>query len=143
MPWVNIDVAHATSPEAWLPLLAGIDAVLNCAGTLQDGPADSTSGVHSEGVAALIQACEAIAVRKFVHLSAIGIDRETPTPFSQTKLAGDNALIRSRLDWIILRPSVIIGRPAYGGSALIRGSRCVFISARYAEHSSPAAGAVG
>ena len=27
----------------------------------------------------------------------------------------------SGLDWVILRPSVIIGRPAYGGSALIRG----------------------
>ena len=27
----------------------------------------------------------------------------------------------SDLDWIILRPSVVVGRPAYGGSALFRG----------------------
>jgi hypothetical protein len=25
------------------------------------------------------------------------------------------------LDWVILRPSVVVGRPAYGGSALLRG----------------------
>ncbi len=27
----------------------------------------------------------------------------------------------SRLDWVILRPSVVVGRAAYGGSALFRG----------------------
>jgi hypothetical protein len=25
------------------------------------------------------------------------------------------------LDWVVLRPSVVVGRPAYGGSALLRG----------------------
>jgi hypothetical protein len=54
-------------------------------------------------------------------LSAVGVDRQTPTNFSRTKLAGDRALMESALDWVILRPSVIIGRQAYGGSALIRG----------------------
>ena len=119
--WIQIDVARATDPQKWIPLLRGVDAVLNCAGTLQDGPSDSTAGVHTAGVSALVHACEATGVRRFVHLSAIGVDRETPTAFSQSKLAGDKTLMTSGLDWVILRPSVIIGRPAYGGSALIRG----------------------
>lgn len=46
---------------------------------------------------------------------AIGVDRETPS------LSGDKALMELDLDWIILRPSVVIGRPAYGASALMRG----------------------
>jgi uncharacterized protein YbjT (DUF2867 family) len=119
--WTRIDVARTTEPQNWVSLLTGIDAVLYCAGTLQDGPADSTSGVHAAGLSALVQACETSGVRKLVHLSAIGVDRATPTAFSQTKLVGDRALMDSSLDWVILRPSVIIGRPAYGGSALIRG----------------------
>jgi uncharacterized protein YbjT (DUF2867 family) len=118
--WVKIDLAR-TDHNSWLPHLARVDAVLNCAGTLQDSPTDSTSGVHVEGVSALISACGRAGVRKFVHLSAIGVDRETPTRFSQTKLAGDSALMGSNLDWVILRPSVIIGPSAFGGSALIRG----------------------
>jgi uncharacterized protein YbjT (DUF2867 family) len=60
-------------------------------------------------------------VRRVVRLSAVGVDRETPTEFSRTKLAGDNALMERDLDWVILRPSVVIGHAAYGGSALIRG----------------------
>jgi uncharacterized protein YbjT (DUF2867 family) len=51
----------------------------------------------------------------------VGVDRETPTAFSRTKLAGERAVMASDLDWVILRPSVVFGRAAYGGSALLRG----------------------
>ncbi len=119
--WISLDMARTISPKAWMPLLAGIDAVVNCAGVLQDGPEDSVQGVHAQGAAALFQACENAGIRRVVQLSAIGLDRETPTSFSRTKLQGDAALMARNLDWVILRPSVVVGRPAYGGSALFRG----------------------
>lgn len=50
----------------------------------------------------------------------MGIDRATPTKFSTTKYAGDEMLTASDLDWVILRPSVVLGAPVYGASALIR-----------------------
>ena len=112
---------RATRPEDWLACLAGIDAVVNCAGVLQDSPINSTRGVHADGVGALFAACERAGVRRVVHLSAIGVDRETPTEFSRTKREGDEALMRRDLDWVILRPSVVLGPAAYGGSALFRG----------------------
>src|SRR5271166_4797916 len=118
---VRIDVARAVDPADWLPHLRGIDAAVNCAGVLQDGPRDSTAGVHRDGIAALFRACEQAGVRRLVHLSALGVDRHASTAFSRTKLAGDEFLMSRDLDWIILRPSVVIGRSAYGGSALIRG----------------------
>jgi len=118
---IALDIAKATEPADWLPHLAGIDAVVNCAGVLQDSPGDSTKGVHADGAAALFAACERVGVRRVVHLSAIGVDRETPTAFSRTKFAGDMDLTRRELDWVILRPSVVVGRAAYGGSALFRG----------------------
>jgi uncharacterized protein YbjT (DUF2867 family) len=122
---IQQNVARATDPEDWLPHLAGVDAVVNCAGTLQDGPGNSTAGVHVEGVSALFRACQRAGVRRVVHLSAVGVDRATPTEFSRTKLAGDRALMALDLDWVILRPSVVIGRAAYGGSALFRGLAAV------------------
>jgi uncharacterized protein YbjT (DUF2867 family) len=94
---------------------------VNCAGILQDAPGHSTSGVHEHGISALFHACEQLGIRRVVHLSAVGVDRETPTAFSRSKLAGDRALMARDLDWVILRPSVVIGRAAYGGSALLRG----------------------
>lgn len=118
---VAIDIAKAARAEDWLPHLSGIDAVVNCAGLLQDGPGQSVRGVHVRGMAALYAACEQAGVRRVVHISAIGVDREQPSEFSHSKLAGDEALMARDLDWIILRPSVVVGSSAYGGSALFRG----------------------
>ena len=116
-----VDMAKATDPSVWAPHLVGIDAVVNCAGVLQDSVTDDTRAVHSTGPAALFAACERAGVRRVIHLSAMGVDRETPTPFSKSKAAGDADLARRDLDWVILRPSVIAGPAAYGGSALFRG----------------------
>jgi uncharacterized protein YbjT (DUF2867 family) len=118
---ISVDISKATSPSYWLPYLEGVSAVVNCAGVLQDGPNESTSAVHYLGIAHLFSACEILGIRRVIHFSAVGVDRQRPTPFSQTKLAGDNVLMERDLDWVVLRPSVVIGRPAYGASALMRG----------------------
>src|SRR3954453_13068468 len=120
-PANRVDISAATTPSYWLPHLDGIDAVVNCAGVLQDSPTDSTSMVHHHGIANLFAACEQLKIRRVIHFSAIGVDRQTPSDFSKTKLSGDKALMECDLDWIILRPSVVIGRAAYGASALMRG----------------------
>jgi uncharacterized protein YbjT (DUF2867 family) len=118
--YARVDLARANSCD-WAELLISVDAVLNCAGVLQDAPGESAAGVHVEGPSTLFRACERAGIRRVVHLSAVGVDRSTQTEFSKTKLAGDEALMASDLDWVILRPSVVVGRSAYGGSALIRG----------------------
>lgn len=117
---VSFDVDQATTSASWLPFLRGVDAVVNCAGTLQDGPGESTQGVHYTGVKSLFTACESSDVRRIVHLSAVNVERKA-SAFSKTKLAGDADLMARDLEWVVLRPSVVIGRAAYGGSALMRG----------------------
>lgn len=119
--WIERDLRLATAPASWLPHLEGVDAVVNCAGTLQDSARDSTAGVHDAAPSALWAACAQAGVRRVVHFSAMGVDRGGLSQFSRTKLRGDEALMASDLDWIILRPSVVVGRQAYGGSALFRG----------------------
>lgn len=129
--WLRIDIAQATSPQAWLAHLDGIDAVVNCAGVLQDGAGAATRGVHVDGIAALAEACEQRGVRRFVHLSAIGADREALSAFSESKQAGEQALQARAMDWVILRPSVVVGRAAYGGSALLRGLAALPVLPRF------------
>lgn len=115
------DLAHHATAAEWAERLDGIDAVVNCAGALQDGPGDSLDAVHRDGPAELWEACRVNSVRRVIHFSAIGVDRATPSPFSVSKLAGDSALMAGELDWVILRPSVVVGPGAYGAGALLRG----------------------
>jgi uncharacterized protein YbjT (DUF2867 family) len=119
--WVRLDLREANRPEAWQPHLSGVEAVVNCAGVLQDNLRDSTAKVHRDAPAALWRACEAAGVTRVIQISALGVDRGGVTDFSRTKREGDAALEASGLDWVILRPSVVVGRAAYGGSALFRG----------------------
>jgi uncharacterized protein YbjT (DUF2867 family) len=117
--WRTIDLGAAATGD-WLPVLEGVDAVINCAGILA-GRGDAAERVHETGAAALFAACEQAGVRRVIHFSAIGVDRETPTSFSASKRGGEAALTSRNLDWVILRPSVVVGPAAYGGSALFRG----------------------
>ena len=119
--WVTADLRALQRSSDWLASLDGADAVVNCAGVLQDNANDSMAAVHGSGPAALYAACARAAIKRVVHISAIGVDRETPTAFSRSKAQGDAALMASGLDWVVLRPSVVVGRTAYGGSALFRG----------------------
>jgi len=119
--WIALDLRDVRGPEDWRPHLAGIDAVVNCAGALQDGGRDDVAAAHVRGPAALWRACEEAGVRRVVQVSAMNVDRGGVSAFSRTKSEGDAALEASGLDWVILRPSVVVGRQAYGGSALFRG----------------------
>lgn len=130
--WIELDLRQATRPEDWTPHLAGIDAVVNCAGVLQDGAGDSTAGVHRDAPVALWQACEAAGVNRVVQMSAMGVG-ESATAFMRTKAQGDSALAESGLDWVILRPSVVVGRQAYGGSALFRALAVWPVRPRFAD----------
>ena len=116
--WISLDLGRA-GPAEWQPILVGTHAVINCTEALQSGPADDLSATHDQGLHALLAACEAAGVPRLIHFSAMGVD-QSPTEFSRSKLAGDAAVMASPLDWVILRPSVVLGPAAYGASALIR-----------------------
>ncbi|MFG1204361.1 SDR family oxidoreductase [Xanthobacter aminoxidans] len=118
--FVALDLGTAT-PEQLARELDGADAVVNAAGLLQDGPGESVARVHVSGMATLIAACRLAGVRRVVHISAIGVDTGASSDFSRTKQEGDALLAASGLDHVILRPSVVVGRRAYGGSAMFRG----------------------
>jgi uncharacterized protein YbjT (DUF2867 family) len=118
--WRPFDFEDWASTD-WTELLRGLDAVINCAGALQSGAGDQLPATHADGPKALFRACQANGVRRVVHFSAMGVDRATPTEFSRTKFAADTALVESELEWVILRPSVVLGISAYGASALVRG----------------------
>lgn len=118
-PAVRLDLGALPPPGELAALLSGFDALINCAGVFADGPGASTDAVHDAGPRALFAACVAAGVSRVVHFSAIGAPREA-SPFSRSKHAGDEALAGLDLDWVILRPALVLGAEARGGAALVR-----------------------
>ena len=102
--WKTCDIARMTQSGLWVPYLEGVDAVVNCAGVLQDGPgiaravSTSTASLHySRRVSR--RECGAWCI---FPLSALIV--KLPQ-HSLHQLEGDRSLMASDLDWIVLRPS--------------------------------------
>jgi uncharacterized protein YbjT (DUF2867 family) len=119
--WVKADFEELTEPAAWLPLLQGVAAVVNCVGVLQDAAGDSSEIAHVTAPQALLAACEQSGVRRFVHISAIGADEGVETRYARDKAKTEQMLAASGLEWVVIRPSLVVAREVYGGTALIRG----------------------
>lgn len=120
IPWIGRDLARMLRPEDWTSSLSDIDAVVNASGALQDGARDDLSKVQDQAIRALIAECDKRGVTRYVQISASGAEPDAKLAFLRTKAAADAALRASNLDWTILKPGLVIGAGAYGGTTLIR-----------------------
>lgn len=114
-----IDYSADTSPEAWLPRLAGVDAVINAIGIIAERPGSRFIDLHQRAPIALFQACATAGVRRVVQISALGAD-SGDTLYFRTKFAADTALMQLPLDWQILRPSLVYGENGASAAAFRR-----------------------
>lgn len=120
MEWRAADISKLDTPEAWAPFLEGIDAVVNCAGVLQDGLGDNVTAVQQTAMCAFYTACEIAGISRFIQISAPGARPDSDTAFYASKGVADAALMASPLDWTLLRPALVLSAEAYGGTALVR-----------------------
>lgn len=115
---LDCDLARDLSAADWLPRLTAIDVVVNAAGLLNGSDLEA---VHVRAPEALYQACVQKGVRRVVLISAISARPDVDTDYARTKLAGERVLQESLLDWVILKPSLVIAKGSYGGTSLLRG----------------------
>lgn len=118
--WVTGHLATMTTAQAWRDLVMRHDVVVNCAGALQDGLSDDLTMTQEKAMVALYTAASLAGNRRIVQISARTDIGQGTLPFLTTKRRADEALAASSLPYVILRPTLVIGRNAHGGTALIR-----------------------
>ena len=90
-------------------VIAGADAVVNCVGVLWQDGRNTFDAVQVEGAARVARLAVEEGVSRFVHISAIGADADSPSAYAQTKAAGEKAILDAFPEAVILRPSIIFG----------------------------------
>jgi NADH dehydrogenase len=71
--------------------------------------AQTFKAVHIEGSSALARAALAARVSSYVHISGIGADPNSASPYIASKGLGENATREIFPDAVIMRPSVVFG----------------------------------
>lgn len=119
-------------PADFAAAFQGCSAVVFAAGGGPDGNKERKRTVDLEGSLKSIEAAGSAGIRRFVQVSAIGVDDPLPDDTSpvwrayvEAKRDADAALRASDLDWTIIRPGRLTDDPATGlvslGPDVVRG----------------------
>lgn len=104
------DVCDAAKLEE---LVDGAHACVHLVGIIRENrssrPAQTFDRMHVQATRAIIAACEAKGVKRYLHMSALGASATSRAEYARTKLEGEQVVHRSELDWTIFRPSMIHG----------------------------------
>jgi uncharacterized protein YbjT (DUF2867 family) len=109
---VELVNANVHDPRTLGQLLAGMDAVINLVGILNQSGRVTFQSVHTDLAAKLVAAAQSAKIRRLLQMSAAGAERErAPSRYLRSKGEAE-AIIRAagaHLDFTIFRPSVIFG----------------------------------
>jgi uncharacterized protein YbjT (DUF2867 family) len=110
---IQVKLQNMQQADYWLPLLNGVDVVVNSVGILRERKGESYADIHALAVESLADACAQLGV-KLVHISAIGLSATAKSNFIRSKYWGEQAILASGADAIIVRPSLLDGEGGYG-----------------------------
>ncbi|HTW14143.1 MAG TPA: SDR family oxidoreductase [Nocardioides sp.] len=107
--------------DAFATAFEGCRAVVFAAGGGPDGNIERKRTVDLEGSLKSIEGARKAGIRRFVQISAIGVDQPLPDDtadvwraYVEAKRDADAALRESGLDWTIIRPGRLTDDPATG-----------------------------
>lgn len=91
-------------------VIAGADAVVNCVGILFESGKNKFDAVQAEGAGRVARLAAEAGVGRFVHVSAIGADPESPAEYGRSKAEGERLVLEHFPEATILRPSIVFGQ---------------------------------
>ncbi|CAA9496595.1 MAG: hypothetical protein AVDCRST_MAG38-2963 [uncultured Solirubrobacteraceae bacterium] len=128
------DLKDADSLQA---ACTGVEAVLTTANSVGRGGEDTIESVDRVGNRNLVDAAVAAGVRRFVFISALGADPQSPSPFLCAKGETEERLRDSGMAWTVLRPNVFMDIliPAVVGYPALTGQPVMLVGAGHRQHS--------
>jgi NADH dehydrogenase len=96
-------------PASLVAGIAGSAAVVNLVGILDEKGGQRFAEVQARGAGAVAATAAAAGVRAFVHVSAIGADRASPSAYGRSKAEGEAAVLAAFPNAAIVRPSLVFG----------------------------------
>jgi len=101
------DVATGAGLEA---AIDGADGVVHLVAIPREAGGRSFEEINVRGTGRVVIAAEHAAVRRIVHLSAMGVVDNPKLSYLHSKWRGEQLVRESSLEWVVLRPSLLFGR---------------------------------
>ena len=84
-------------------------AVINLCGILYQKSKNEFNTIHNFLPEMISKLCKKCNIKKFIHISALGVSKDSSSIYSSTKALGEESIKKNFKSSIILRPSIIYG----------------------------------
>ena len=85
------------------------DVVINLCGILFENRKQKFNSIHVDIPESISNLCSQSKVKKFIHVSALGANKESRSKYQQSKFLGEEKAIENFDKTVIIRPSVVVG----------------------------------
>lgn len=109
----RIELHRLTRQTDWLTRIAPFDVIVNCAGILRERWGESFAAVYHRAPVAIAEACAASG-KRFIHVTALGLNAPASSGFITCKLAGEQGIATAGGETCIVRPSLLDGADGFG-----------------------------
>jgi len=110
--WTDAVSARAADVATGMGLdkaVAGADAVVHLVAIPRESKGKTFEQINVHGTQRVVEAAVSAGVKRFVHLSAMGVVDDPKLGYLHSKWRGEQAVRASSLDWVVLRPSLLFG----------------------------------
>ena len=107
--WVDIVQTNIRNVHSIERALEGADAAINLVGIMYEKGKQSFEAAQREGARNVAAACKAAGISRLIHISSIGADPESASPYGRTKGEAEQIVREILPETVILRPSIVFG----------------------------------
>ncbi len=86
------------------------NVVINTVGILKETKRTTYREAHVEFTGSLVELAKEFGVRKFIQISALGTRKGAPSIYHRTKWEAEELVRSSGIPYLILRPSIVLGK---------------------------------
>lgn len=121
---LGIEVAYGDvlDKESLKKAVEDVETVIHLVGIIVEKKGATFEIIHTQGTRNLVDASKAAGVRRFIYISALGARENARSRYHKTKWEAERAVINSGMEYVIFRPSIMIGE---GGEFITMLSKIV------------------
>lgn len=106
---VVLQQGDITRPDTLAGKFDGSYAVINLVGALYERGRQNFTALHSQGAERLAKLAAKAGAKRFIHISAIGVDKSQNAKYARTKANGEKAVKAAFESATIIRPGILFG----------------------------------
>jgi uncharacterized protein YbjT (DUF2867 family) len=114
---LQVKMQNMQQADDWLNVINSFDVVVNSVGILRERgffkQRETYAQIHTFAVESLADACAQLGI-KLIQISAIGLSDKAKSGFITSKYWGEQAILASGANALIVRPSLLDGQGGYG-----------------------------